>query len=158
MPANRGAAESHASPKHNSKFAYIKQLPALRAAAYKHAKTKWDSGTTAAMIEGSQQYDAELIKMCEGIANRYYPKNHFGPGGIRKLLKDRIKATGELAFKINDRYGDGGGTINSVLVEGDVSEFLEGVVRKMVAQVSNLEDEFDFQRWELEWNKCASTK
>lgn len=142
--------------KQDPKFAYIAQLPGLRAAAYKKAKAGWDTGVTSKMIDASQQYESELLRMCEGLAARYYPKKHFGPAGIRPLLTGQMKSVEKMSLLIHDVDGDGGGTINPVMAEGDVMAFLESTVRNMVSQVTMSDDQFDFKRWEALWNKAAA--
>jgi hypothetical protein len=79
------------------KLAYVEQLPSLRAVAYNKAKQGWDSGIDSKVIDASKAYDTQLILMCEGVANRFYPKNHFSAGGIGTLLRKHMDSTRDMA-------------------------------------------------------------
>lgn len=139
------------------KFALITQFPAKRVQAYLQAKTIWDIGVTDDVNAASTAYEEFFIAAAEQIAAKYYPKGHFGKGGIRATLETRARATYDLAYRIYNVDGGPPGSMYSVTSHSSVLEDLPNVVRDMAREATR-QTEFDFKKWEAEWQRAGEGK
>ncbi|MEW6104670.1 MAG: hypothetical protein AB1630_12810, partial [bacterium] len=127
-------------------------LPKRRKAAYRKAQPKWDSGITSDMKEGNSIVIEELIEILVDIAEVYPPK-HFNGREPREYFENKAKEFAEWHRLELEPHGAGtGGTIISVEVGGEVIYSLENMIEGMIAALTSMHTDYNFQVWKQAWS------
>jgi len=107
----------------------IHKVPELKMACETASKPRWDSGTTAQMLQASFDYQDCLTGIIQRILDAYYPPDNH----------DFIKRVKEIASKIRPLYWDiyclreeVCGSMYNVASTGDQFGFIEDVLKTMV--------------------------
>jgi hypothetical protein len=133
--------------------AFVEQLPATKAELLRIAHTKWDTGVTSQMVQGSYEY----IDALQGILSRlaaFYAQGSFGEDP-RRLFSEIVASRFRWHRVHSEPYGPGtGGTIVNVLCCGNVAADVEAMIEDVVRSLVGLGDAFEFQLWVQRWREA----
>lgn len=135
---------------------YLQKIIIVHQAQLTIARTKWDTGVTAIMNQGSSDmvdfYEEVLIELCT-----FYPKGHFNNLPPKKYLSEIISNKFLWHQRLLEPEGIGtGGTMASTLTGGKVMDDLKHMVVDMVSSLYDpyeLEGRIGLKEWEGKWLK-----
>jgi hypothetical protein len=132
---------------------FVRTLPDLRRRAYAGARSGWDSGVTAQMVEASYGVIDVLRSALVSLAE-YYPTGHFETDNPRDYFSELIATRFRWHRYHHEPDGAGqNGTMVNVMVGGSVIDDVGTMVEEMVRSLtidSMTPDEW--KKWETNWN------
>jgi hypothetical protein len=156
VPSTEPEAEARMIPADEALVTYVKSLPNVLAKGYSAAQTRWDSGTTAEMVESTYELIDLVVQMLSHLAS-WFPKDHFGgqpaPEYFSQYVANRFAWHRALAEP--DGVGTGGtivGPTASMAVLGDVQRAVDEVVSSLLLG----REGFSLKGWRNEWSQASS--
>ena len=133
---------------------YLNNILIIHKAQLIIAQTKWDTGITSKMNQGSYDmvafYEEVLVEL-----STFYPENHFNKKNPKEYFSELISSRFSWHRLVLEPKGIGnGGTMVSTITGGRVMDDLKQMI---VEIVNSLMDEliflgkFDIQKWESKW-------
>lgn len=126
------SAPAHANGGKVWDYTLIRKVPELRQACEAASKNRWETGTTAQMIEASYDYKYCLIGIIQQILDAYYPTEN----------KEFVKRVKDIASNIRVLYWDIYclreelcGSMYNVGSIGDQLAFIEDVLKTMTDHI-----------------------
>jgi hypothetical protein len=132
---------------------YVDSLPLLRRALLRTFKPERDSGVTSRVVSASYEYIDALQGILVALAS-FYPKGTFGEGDVHKFFSEQISSRFTWHWAHAEPYGPGtGGTIDKVIVSGNVIADVEKMVEDMTMSLVGYDDRFDWREWPKQWHE-----
>lgn len=133
---------------------YLDKILIIHNAQLTIAQTKWNTGVTATMNQGSYDmtdfYEEVLIEL-----SAFYPKGHFNNLTPKKYFSDFISSRFLWHRFVLEPHGVGtGGTIVSTITGGKVMNDLKNMVVDMVNSLlfsNEIDEQIDLNKWREEW-------
>lgn len=133
---------------------YLDKILIVHNAQLTIAQTKWDSGVTATMNQGSYDmvdfFEEVLIEL-----SAFYPKGHFDNLAPKKYFNEIISSRFLWHRLVLEPKGVGtGGTIVSTMTGGNVMNDLKHMVVDMVNSLVlpyEIDGKIDLNKWRTEW-------
>ena len=135
---------------------YLDKILIIHQAQLTIAQTKWDTGRTSTMNQGSYDmvafYEEVLIEL-----STFYPKGHFNNQTPKNYFHELISSRFQLHRLVLEPYGMGeGGTIVSTMTGGNVMNDLKELIIDMVNSLLwayETDEQIDLNVWREEWKK-----
>lgn len=133
---------------------YMQKIKIIKNAQLIIAHTKWDTGITSTMNQGSYDmvdfYEEVLIELAT-----FYPKGHFDKKTPKAYFSELISSRFSWHWHVLEPDGVGkNGTIVSTLAGGRVMNDLQNMIVDMISALSfsyNIYDKINFKKWKKEW-------
>jgi hypothetical protein len=136
-------------------LAYVQSLPEIRAGLRKKAQVRWDTGTTATIVEASSDYIDSLQGLLVSLAG-FYPSGSFGADPHR-FFSEVIASRFRWHRAVCEPYGPGtGGTIVNVVMSRNAVTEVEKMVEDMALSLVGYDDRFDWRGWPSRWRADAT--
>jgi hypothetical protein len=133
---------------------YVRTLPELKRRAYTAARSEWDSGVTARMVEASYRVIDVMQDILANLAARY-PTGHFDVPDPRDYISELIATRFRWHRYHHEPDGHGkNGTIVLPMIASSVLTDAENMVAEMVRSLTldwSASTDYDFRAWREEW-------
>jgi hypothetical protein len=135
---------------------YVRTLPELKRRAYAVARSEWDSGVTARMLEASYRVIDVMQDILANLA-AHYPSGHFDVPNPRDYISELIATRFRWHRYRHEPDGHGkNGTIVHPMVAASVLFDAETMVAEMVGSLTldwSASTDYDFRAWREEWQR-----
>lgn len=157
IPTTEAEASALMIPADEALVAYVKSLPSAFSKGYAVARTRWDSGITAEMVEGTYDLIDIVVQMLVHLSS-WFPKNHFDGRPSPEYFSKFVAARFIWHRAITEPYGVGtGGTIVGPIATGGVLDDVERAAEEMVGALLWEREDFSLEAWRGEWAQKEMT-
>lgn len=152
VPSIEPDAEALMIPADEALVTYVTSLPGVLANGYSIAQTRWDTGITVEMMEGTYELIDLVVQMLSHLAS-WFPKNHFGGQPALEYFSQYVatRFAWHRALAEPDGVGAGGtivGQVASMAVLDDVQMAVDETVSSLLWE----REGFSLNAWRSEWS------
>lgn len=155
VPSTEPEAEALMIPADEALVTYATSLPSVLASGYSTAQSRWDTGITVEMVEGTYELIDLVVQMLGHLAS-WFPENHFGGQPAPEYFSQYVatRFAWHRALAEPDGVGTGGtivGPVASAAVLGDVQKAVDEVVSSLLWE----REGFSLKAWRSEWSQVT---